>query len=90
LGGGTDPLVTGVKEIGVVPVTEAAEGEIIDTIPGAYLFAFSKKDFSPEWGRPWEELTFSQLTSSPCAYENAMAPLAPLFKERPFITSMGS
>jgi hypothetical protein len=67
LGGGTDLLVTGVKEIGVVEVAEAAEGEIIDVMPGAYLFAFSKKAFSSERGRPREELTFSQLTSSPCA-----------------------
>jgi hypothetical protein len=89
LGGGTDPLVARVEEIGVIAVAEAAEGEITDTIPGAYFFAFSKKAFSSERGRPWEELTFSQLTSSPCAYENAMASLAPHFKERPFIVSMG-
>jgi hypothetical protein len=87
--GGTDPLVAGVEEIGAVPVVEATEGEIIDMMPGAYFFAFSKKAFSSERGRPWEELTFSQLTSSPCAYENAMAPSAPRFKERPFIVSMG-
>jgi hypothetical protein len=55
-GGGMDPLVGGVEEIGI---EEAAEGEIITTMPGAHLFAFSKKDFSSEWGRPWEELTFS-------------------------------
>jgi hypothetical protein len=89
-GGGTDPLVAGVEEIGVVPVAEAAEGEIIDTMPGAYFFAFSKKAVSSKRGRPGEELTFSQLTSSPCAYANAMAPATPLFKERPFIVSMGS
>jgi hypothetical protein len=89
-GGGTDPLVARVDEIGVVSVAEAAEGEIIDTMPGAYIFAFSKKAFSSEQGWPGEELTFSQLTSSPCAYENAMAPSAPRFKERPFIVSMGS
>jgi hypothetical protein len=46
LGGGTYPLVAGVKEIGVVAAAEAAEGEIIDTMSGAYLFAFSKKAFS--------------------------------------------
>jgi hypothetical protein len=90
LGGGTDPLVAGVEEIGVVEVAEAAEGEISDTMPSAYFFAFSKKAFSSERGRLWEELTFSQLTSSPCAYENAMAPSTPRFKERPFIASMGS
>jgi hypothetical protein len=67
LGGGIDPLVTGVEEDGVVEVDKAVEGEIIDTIPGAYFFAFSKKPCSSERGRPWEELTFSQLTSSPCA-----------------------
>jgi hypothetical protein len=88
--GGTDPLVAGVKEIGGVPVVEAAEGEIIDMMPGAYFFAFSKKAFSSERGRLREELTFSQFTSSPCAYANAMAPSAPLFKERPFIVSLGS
>jgi hypothetical protein len=44
LGGGTDPLVTGVEETGVAEVVEAAEGEIIDTMHGAYFFAFSKKE----------------------------------------------
>jgi hypothetical protein len=57
LGGGADPLVAGVKETGVAEVTEAAEGQIIDTMPSAYLFAFSKKAFSSERGRPREELT---------------------------------
>jgi hypothetical protein len=47
-GRGIEPLVAGVEEIGVVPVTKAAEGEIIDTMPGAYFFAFSKKAFSSE------------------------------------------
>jgi hypothetical protein len=64
--GGTDPLVIGVEEIGVEEAIEAAEGEIITTMPGANLFAFSKKAFSSERGRPWEELTFSQSISSPC------------------------
>jgi hypothetical protein len=59
LGGGTDPLVAKVEETGVSEVVEAAEGEIIDTMPGAYFFAFSKKTLSSERGRPWEELTFS-------------------------------
>jgi hypothetical protein len=36
-------------------------------MPGAYFFTFSKKTHSSERGQPWEELTFSQLTSSPCA-----------------------
>jgi hypothetical protein len=49
-GGGIDPLVTGVEEIIIVSVTEAAEGEIIDTMPGAYFFAFLKKAFSSERG----------------------------------------
>jgi hypothetical protein len=67
LGGGIDPLVAGVEETSVGEVEEAVEGEIIDTMPRAYFFAFSKKTHSSERGRPWEELTFSQLTSSPCA-----------------------
>jgi hypothetical protein len=36
LGGGTDPLVTRVKETGIAEVTEATEGEIINTMPGAF------------------------------------------------------
>jgi hypothetical protein len=62
-----DPLVAGVEETGIAEVEEADEGEIIDTMPGAYFFAFSEKTRSSERGRPREELTFSQLTSSPCA-----------------------
>jgi hypothetical protein len=65
LGGGINALVAGVKEAGV-EVEEAAEGVIIDTMPGAYFFTFSKKPSSSERGRPREELTFSQSTSSPC------------------------
>jgi hypothetical protein len=53
------PLVAGVEETGIAEVVEAAEGEIIEMMPGAYLFAFSEKTFSSERGRPWEELTFS-------------------------------
>jgi hypothetical protein len=66
LRGGIDALVIGVEET-VVEVEEAAEGVIIDTMPGAYFFAFSKKPRSSGRGRPREELTFSQSTSSPCA-----------------------
>jgi hypothetical protein len=51
LGGGIDALITGVKEDGV-EVKEAAEGVIIDTMPGAYFFAFSKKPSSSERGQP--------------------------------------
>jgi hypothetical protein len=65
LGGGIDALVAGVEEAGV-EVEEAAEGVMIDTMPGAYFFAFSKKPSSSKRGRPREELTFSQSTSSPC------------------------
>jgi hypothetical protein len=64
LGGGIDALVAGVKEASV-EVEEAANGVITDTIPSAYFFAFSKKTSSSERGRPREELTFSQSTSSP-------------------------
>jgi hypothetical protein len=62
-----DPLVAGVEETGIAEVVEAAEYEIMDTMPGAYFFTFSKKTRSSERGRPREDLTFSQLTSSPCA-----------------------
>jgi hypothetical protein len=67
LGGCMDPLVAGVEETSVAEVVEVTKGEIIDIIPVAYFFAFSKKTHSSERGRPREELTFSQLTSSPCA-----------------------
>jgi hypothetical protein len=56
LGGGIDALVTGVEEAGM-KVEEATEGVIIDMMPGAYFFAFSKKPSSFEIGRPREELT---------------------------------
>jgi hypothetical protein len=49
LGGGIDPLVAGVKGTGI-EVEEAAEGVIIDTMPGAYFFAFSKKTSNFERG----------------------------------------
>jgi hypothetical protein len=65
LGGGIDALVIGVEEAGM-EVEEAAKGVIIDMMPGAYFFTFSKKPSSSERGRPREELTFSQSTSSPC------------------------
>jgi hypothetical protein len=64
-GGGIDALVARVDEAGI-EVKEATKGVIIDTMPGAYFFAFSKKPSSSERGRPREELTFSQSTSSPC------------------------
>jgi hypothetical protein len=65
LGGGIDTLVARVEEAGM-EVEEAAEGVIINMMPGAYFFTFSKKPNSSKIGRPREELTFSQLTSSPC------------------------
>jgi hypothetical protein len=65
LGGGIDPLVAGVEGAGI-EVEEATEGVIIDTMPGMYFFAFSKKPSNSERGRPREELTFSQSASSPC------------------------
>jgi hypothetical protein len=43
-GGGIVAPEEGVKEIGI-EVKAAAEGEIIDTMPGAYFFALSKKGF---------------------------------------------
>jgi hypothetical protein len=50
LGGDMDPLVIGVEETGVAEVVEAAKGEIIDMMPGAYFFAFSKKTHSSKRG----------------------------------------
>jgi hypothetical protein len=41
LGGAIGVLAAGVKEVGV-EVKEAADRVIIDTMPGAYFFAFSK------------------------------------------------
>jgi hypothetical protein len=76
VGGGTDSLVARIERAGVEESAEAAEGEIIATMAGANFFAFSKKAFSSERVRPWEEPTFSQSNSAPCAYENAMAPSA--------------
>jgi hypothetical protein len=85
VGGGADSFVADVEEAGIEEAAEAAEGEIIATMAGENFFALSKKAFSSEWVRPWEEPTFSQSSSAPCAYENAMAPSVPRFKERPFI-----
>jgi hypothetical protein len=65
LGGGIEALAAGVEEVGM-EVKEATDGVIIDMMPGTYFFAFSKKPSSFERGRAREELTFSQLTSSPC------------------------
>jgi hypothetical protein len=65
LGGGIEALAAGVEEVDV-EVEEAADGVIIDTMPGAYFFAFSKKPSSSERGQAREELTFSQFTSLPC------------------------
>jgi hypothetical protein len=65
LGRGIEALGTGVEELGI-GVEEAVEGVIIDTMHGAYFFAFSKNPRSSERGRAREELTFSQSTSSPC------------------------
>jgi hypothetical protein len=67
LRGGFDALVIGVEETSAEEVVEAAEGETIDTMPGAYFFTFLKKPRSSKRGRPREELTFSQSTSLPCA-----------------------
>jgi hypothetical protein len=57
--GGTDSLLVGIEGAGAGEAAEAAEGEIIATMAGANFFAFSKKAFSSERVRPWEEPTFS-------------------------------
>jgi hypothetical protein len=50
--GGAESAVAGVEEGGMTEATEAAEGEMIDTMAGASFFAFSKKVFSSERVRP--------------------------------------
>jgi hypothetical protein len=74
VGGGADSLVAGIEEAGAEEAAEATEGEIITTMVGANFFAFSKKAFSSEWVRPWEEPTFSQSNSAPCAYKMQWPP----------------
>jgi hypothetical protein len=68
---GAEASAAGVLEGGAedpgAEVKEAAEGEIRDTILGAYCFAFLKNFNISERGRAWEEPTFSQSTTSPCA-----------------------
>jgi hypothetical protein len=49
LGGGIEVLGIGVEEPGV-GVEEATKGVIIDTMPGAYFFAFLKNPSSSERG----------------------------------------
>jgi hypothetical protein len=64
-GGGIGALAEGVDDTGI-EVEEATEGEIINMMPGAYFLALLKKTRNSDRGRPRAELTFSQLTSSPC------------------------
>jgi hypothetical protein len=59
VGGGADSFVARVEEAGKEEAAEAAEGEIFATMAGANFFAFSKKAYSSEQVRPWEEPTFS-------------------------------
>jgi hypothetical protein len=59
VGGGADSLVAGIKGASAGEAAEAAEGEIIATMAGANFFTFSKKAFSSERVRPWEEPTLS-------------------------------
>jgi hypothetical protein len=49
LGGGIGALAAGVEEAGV-EVEGATEGVMIETMPGAYFFTFSKKPKSSERG----------------------------------------
>jgi hypothetical protein len=50
LGRGIESLAAGVEEVGM-EVEEAVDGVIIDTMPGAYFFAFSEKPSNSERGR---------------------------------------
>jgi hypothetical protein len=47
-GGGIDPLVTGVEETSVAEVKEAAEGEIIDTMPACTSSPSRKNPKAPK------------------------------------------
>jgi hypothetical protein len=46
--GGVEATIVGVEEVGAKEAAEAAEGEIIDTMAGFNLFAFSKKGFNSD------------------------------------------
>jgi hypothetical protein len=48
-------------------VEEAVDREMRDTMLGAYYIAFLKNSNISERGRAWEEPTFSQSTTFPCA-----------------------
>jgi hypothetical protein len=52
-------VLEGVVEDLGAEVEEAADGEMRDTILGAYCFAFWKNSSISERGRAWEEPTFS-------------------------------
>jgi hypothetical protein len=68
---GAESSVAGVLEGGAedpgAKVEEAADREIRFTMLVAYFFAFLKNSSISERGRAWEEPTFSQSTTSPCA-----------------------
>jgi hypothetical protein len=51
-GGGAEAVVNGIAEVGAKEATEAAEGEIIETMAGVNFFAFSKKGFNSDRVRP--------------------------------------
>jgi hypothetical protein len=71
-------------------VEEAANGEMRDTILGAYCFAFWKNSSISERGRAWEEPTFSQSPSSPCDWAKAITPSTPHFIDVHFRARTGS
>jgi hypothetical protein len=77
-------LEGGVEDPGA-GVEEAAEGEIRDTILGAYFFAFLKNSNFSERGRAWEEPIFSQSTSSSCDWARTIAPSTPRFTDVRFL-----
>jgi hypothetical protein len=78
-----------VEDLGV-EVEEAADGEIRDTILGAYSFAFSKNPSIFERGRAWDKPSFSQSTSLPCDWAKAIAPSTPRFIDVRFSARTGS
>jgi hypothetical protein len=90
---GAEASAAGVLERGVEdPGTEdeeAADGEIRDTILGAYCFAFLKNSSISERGRAWGEPTFSQSTSLPCDWARAITPSMHRFTDVHFIARTG-
>jgi hypothetical protein len=89
LGRGIDALVAGVEEAGV-EVEEAAKGVIIDTMPGAYFFAFLKKPSSSKKRSTTRRANLLPINLLVVRISKCNGPSAPRFTERLFINRIGS